>query len=251
MEFKTSRQFLEILNRLIDDLPHKWMGFKDVIYDGECIISKETLKEKVLSGRNENLLGVRLKLIEEYVLGLVGESGKTRMKRPEKLLIKEEMLKFMELDLKEVYKKLFHDQEYFYRLAEGVELPGCIADILAFTRENLDTYLLYYDDASVLTYLNLKINGVNEYKAIKQVVIDEAQDYYPLHFEIFNLLFPKAKFTILGDINQTLEKREDLSLYRQIRKTLHKKKSSLVTMEKSFRCTNEILNYAEYDRFGN
>ena len=243
MEFKTSRQFLEILDRFIEDLPHKWMDFKDVIYDGKCIISKEMLKEKVLSGRNETLLGVRLKLIEEYILELISESKKYRMKKPEKLLIKEEMLKFMELDVKDVYRKLFHDKEYFYSLAEGVELPGCMDDILAFTQENLDTYLLYYDDATVLTYLNLRINGVNEYKIIKQVVIDEAQDYYPLHFEIFNLLFPKAKFTILGDINQTLEKREDLSLYQQIRKIFHKKKSSLVTMDKSFRCTNEILNY--------
>ncbi|WP_024293240.1 HelD family protein [Lacrimispora indolis] len=243
MEFKTSRQFLEILDRFIDDLPHKWMDFKDVIYDGKCIISKEMLKEKVLSGRNETLLGVRLKLIEEYILELISESKKYRMKKPEKLLIKEEMLKFMELDVKAVYRKLFHDKEYFYSLAEGVELPGGMDDILAFTQENLDTFLLYYDDATVLTYLNLRINGVNEYKTIKQVVIDEAQDYYPLHFEIFNLLFPKAKFTILGDINQTLEKKEDLSLYQQIRKIFHKKKSSLVTMDKSFRCTNEILNY--------
>jgi DNA helicase-2/ATP-dependent DNA helicase PcrA len=48
----------------------------------------------------------------------------------------------------------------------------------------------------------------------------------------------------LGDINQTLEKREDLSFYEQIRKILNKKKSSLATMDKSFRCTNEILKYS-------
>lgn len=243
VEFKTSRRFLEILDRLIDDLPHHWMDFEDVFYDGECIISKEALKEKILSGRNETPLGIRLKLIEEYILELISESKKYRIKKLEQVLIKEEMLKFMKLDLKDVYRKLFHDKEYFYNLAEGLELPGSIDDILTFTQENLDTCLLYYDDAAVLTYLNLKINGVNGYKTIKQVVIDEAQDYYPLHFEIFNLLFPKAKFTILGDINQTLEKREDLSLYQEIGRIFHKKKSSLVTMDKSFRCTNEILNY--------
>jgi DNA helicase-2/ATP-dependent DNA helicase PcrA len=85
---------------------------------------------------------------------------------------------------------------------------------------------------------------LDEYKYIKQVVIDEAQDYYPLHYEIFNLLYPNAKYTILGDINQTLEKRADLSLYEQIGKILGKKKSSLVIMDKSFRCTNEILAYS-------
>jgi len=243
IEFKTSRQFLEILDRFIDDLPHKWMNFEDVCYDGECIISGEMIKEKVLSGRNETPLGMRLKLIRGYILELISESGKSRLKKSEKILINEEMLKFMELDVKAVYRKLFHDKEYFYSLAKDMELPGCMDHILTFTQENLNTDLLYYDDATVLTYLNLKIYGVHKYKAIKQVVIDEAQDYYPLHFEIFHLLFQKAKFTVLGDINQTLEKREDLSLYQQIRKIFNKKKSSLVTMDKSFRCTNEILNY--------
>ena len=243
MEFKTSRQFLEILDRFLDDLPHKWMNFEDICYDGECIISGEMIKEKVLSGINETPLGIRLKLIGEYILELISESKKTRLRKSEKILMNEEMLKFMELDIKDVYRKLFHDKEYFYSLAKDIELPGCMDQILTFTQENLDTNMLYYDDATVLTYLNLKIYGINKYKAIKQVVIDEAQDYYPLHFEIFHLLFSKAKFTILGDINQTLEKREDLSLYKQIRKIFNKKKSSLVTMDKSFRCTNEILNY--------
>jgi len=243
MEFKTSRQFLEILDRFFDDLPHKWMNFEDICYNGECIISGEMIKEKVLSGINETPLGIRLKLIGEYILELISESKKTRLRKSEKILMNEEMLKFMELDIKDVYRKLFHDKEYFYSLAKDIELPGCMDQILTFTQENLDTNMLYYDDATVLTYLNLKIYGINKYKAIKQVVIDEAQDYYPLHFEIFHLLFSKAKFTILGDINQTLEKREDLSLYQQIRKIFNKKKSSLVTMDKSFRCTNEILNY--------
>lgn len=243
MEFKTSRQFLEILDRFLDDLPHKWMNFEDICYDGECIISGEMIKDKVLSGINETPLGIRLKLIGEYILELISESMKTRLRKSEKILMNEEMLKFMELDIKDVYRKLFHDKEYFYSLAKDIELPGCMDQILTFTQENLDTNMLYYDDATVLTYLNLKIYGINKYKAIKQVVIDEAQDYYPLHFEIFHLLFLKAKFTILGDINQTLEKREDLSLYKQIRKIFNKKKSSLVTMDKSFRCTNEILNY--------
>ncbi len=243
MEFKTSLQFLEILDRFLNDLPHKWMNFEDICYDGECIISGEMIKEKVLSGINETPLGIRLKLIGEYILDLISESKKTRLRKSEKILMNEEMLKFMELDIKDVYKKLFHDKEYFYSLAKDIELPSCIDQILTYTQENLETNMLYYDDATVLTYLNLKIYGINKYKAIKQVVIDEAQDYYPLHFKIFHMLFSKAKFTILGDINQTLEKREDLSLYQQIRKIFNKKKSSLVTMDKSFRCTNEILNY--------
>ena len=51
------------------------------------------------------------------------------------------------------------------------------------------------------------------------------QDYYPLQFEIFRLLFSNAKFTILGDMKQTLAKNEDISFYEQIQDILKKKKS--------------------------
>ncbi len=147
-------------------------------------------------------------------------------------------------DIMNLYKELFNDEKHFYHLAKGLGLPECIADIIKFTQENLCSKSLYYDDASAMAFFKLKLNGSDEYSNIKQVVIDEAQDYYPLHYEIFNLLFTNAKYTILGDINQTLEKQEDLSLYEQIGKMLNRKKSTVVTMDKSFRCTNEILNFS-------
>jgi len=169
---------------------------------------------------------------------------KGRINKLDKSIIKKEIQKFTELNILNLYKKLFSDKEYFYNLAKDLELGDGIEDILEFTQENLNTYLLHYDDATALTYLTLKIYGTNEYKNIKQVVIDEAQDYYPLQYEIFKILFLNSKFTILGDMNQTLEKQEDLSLYEQISEILNKNKSSRITMDKSFRCTNEILNYS-------
>lgn len=239
IEFKTSHQFMEILNLFIWDIPHRWIEFEDVYYDGQCILTKEVLKERIL-GRNETPLGVKLKQLEDFIVESIYETKKIRLKKS----VKKEIMKFTELNVLTLYRKLFSDKEYFYNLVKGFELPDCIEDILVYTQENLNTKLLYYDDATALAYLNLKINGANEYKNIKQVVIDEAQDYYPLHYEIFNLLFANSKFTILGDINQTLEKKEDLSLYEQISKILNKKKSSLAIMDKSFRCTNEILIYS-------
>lgn len=239
IEFKTSSQFMEMLNLFICDIPNRWIEFEDVYYDGQFIVSKEILKEK-MAGRKETPLGVKLKHLENFVFDLIYELKKIHIKNS----VKKEILKFTELNILELYRKLINDREYFYILAKGFEIPECMEDILVYTEENLDTNLLYYDDAAVLAYLNLKIYGVNEYKNIKQVVIDEAQDYYYLHYEIFNLLFANSKFTILGDINQTLEKKEDLTLYEQIRKILNKKKSSLATMDKSFRCTNEILTYS-------
>ena len=244
MEFKTSYQFWEILNRFITQLPDNGIEFEDVCYEGACIVRKEVLKAKIVSGNQDVPLGVRLKQMEDFILEAVHAVKNRRIPKSEVFMIKREIQKFTELNMEELYRKLFREKALFYQLAEGIELPDCMEAIFAFTKEKLNHHLLSYDDAIILAFLNLKINGTNEYRNIKQVVIDEAQDYYPLHYEIFHLLFPNSKFTILGDINQTLEKREDLSLYEQIGKILKKKKSSLVTMDKSFRCTNEILNYS-------
>lgn len=152
--------------------------------------------------------------------------------------------KFIKPDVIGLYQKLFDDKEYFYSLLPDDESVESIEEIWNYTQKNLESGCLHYDDAIAATYLYLKIYGFNEYKNIKQVVIDEAQDYYPLQYVIFYMLFPNAKFTILGDMNQTLAKQEDLSLYEQIRKIMKKKKSSLITLDKSFRCTTEILNYS-------
>ncbi len=119
-----------------------------------------------------------------------------------------------------------------------------IRKICAYTVENLEESCLHYDDAIAAAYLALKLAGISEYRHIRHVIIDEAQDYYPLQYEIFRLLFPAAGFTILGDMNQTIIKKEDLSFYDQVQSILQRKKASLIALNKSFRCTGEILNYS-------
>lgn len=242
IEFKTSKHFLIILDRFLLDVAYRWIEFNDIYYDDKCIITKESLREKIES-RVEIPIGVKLKQLEDFIYELIYES-KITIKKSNKHLLQSEIKRITEPSIINLYKKMFQDKEYFYSLTQGLELCDNIDDIIEFTKENFYRDFLCYEDAIVLTYLNLKLYGSNEYKNIKQVVIDEAQDYYPLQYEIFKLLFSNAKFTILGDMNQTLEKNETISLYHQINEIINKKKSCLITMDKSFRCTNEILKYS-------
>jgi DNA helicase-2/ATP-dependent DNA helicase PcrA len=226
------------------------------------------LKAKFLKANKKSMLVTRLAQLESSILESVHEQRKIRMeklnnlvrKQPEHIYEEEEtarmlsilestaliknIRKFTELNLFTLYKKLFSDKKAFHRLAKGIELPDRIEDIIDFTRVSLEQDTLHYDDALALVFLNLKTKGYTDLKSIKQVVIDEAQDYYPIHFEILNSLFPNSRYTVLGDVNQTIGKREDLTLYEQVSKTLNKKKSALVTLDKSFRCTEEILTYS-------
>lgn len=243
IEFKTSSFFREILDQFLIDIPRQWIEFEDVYYEGKCVVSRQILKDKIL-GRTETPLGIKLEQLEDYILEQIFGTGKGRGHKKEKNLIKQEIQKFIKIDIVELYKILFSNEAYFYSLLQNSNLSQGIKSIWEYTRENLEADRLYYDDAIAIAYLYLKIYGTNKYKNIKQVVIDEAQDYYPLQYEIFNLLFSNAKFTILGDMKQTLAKKEDISFYEQIQKILNKKKSSLIMLDKSFRCTNEILNFS-------
>lgn len=243
IEFKTSSFFREILDQFLIDIPRQWIEFEDVYYEGKCVVSRQILKDKIL-GRTETPLGIKLEQLEDYILEQIFGTGKGRGHKEEKNLIKQEIQKFIKIDIVELYKILFSNEAYFYSLLQNSNPSQNIKNIWKYTKENLEADSLYYDDAIAIAYLYLKIYGTNKYKNIKQVVIDEAQDYYPLQYEIFNLVFSNAKFTILGDMKQTLAKKEDISFYEQIQKILNKKKSSLIMLDKSFRCTNEILNFS-------
>lgn len=268
MQFKGSGQFMEILKRFIDDLPHKWIEFNDIDYGGKHLISRQLLKAKLLKLNKASLLSSRLEQLENDILELVHEQRKSRMAKLksyvdeksayafeleeiarmlsiyESTALIKNIRKFTELDYVQLYRRLFSHKDYFYNLARGIELPDDIEDIMDFTRENLPKNYLHYDDALALVLLKLKTSGYNGYKGIRQVLIDEAQDYDSIHFAILNMMFPSSRYTVLGDINQTIGKQEDLSLYDQISRILNKPRSTLVTLDKGFRCTDEILTYS-------
>ncbi len=270
LAFKASSQFAEILKRFIADLPQRWDRFSDIYYDGKCLASRQLLKAQLLKDqkRTPAPLSYSLQHLEKSILKSVHKQRTHRLEKLktfvhqrtgqefgveerarrlsllESTALLKQIEKFTQFDCAELYQKLFSDKPYFYRLAKGLELPDCIEEIIDFTCANLNRDVLAYDDALALTFLHLKTKGYNGYQGIKQVVIDEAQDYDPLHFEIFQALFPQSRYTILGDIKQTIGKQEELSLYDRARQIFNKQHSALVTLDKSFRCTKEILEYS-------
>ncbi|MBC3798081.1 HelD family protein [Acetobacterium tundrae] len=239
MAFKGSSDFIKILDRFIDDIPEHFMKIQNISYKGEQLFTRAEIISR-LRINPDTPLKTKLGYLEEAIRETINE----KWRGPLKNSLRNEMMRFAEMDAFNLYQQLFEHDGYFFKMAEGLELPDRIDKMLTITRRNLAQKNLTYDDAVALGYLNLRLFGAKEYAPIKQVIIDEGQDYYFLHYEILNRLFLKSKFTILGDINQTLQKNEDLSFYEQIARQLNRKKNELVTMNKSYRCTSEILNYS-------
>lgn len=263
MEFKTSHRFQEILDSFAEDIPGRYMEFQDVYLDEELVVPKEELKRRAMQ-RPEVPLAERLEQLKAYVMDEAFGGRRDRRR----VAMMQELQTFLGVDIYELYERLWRDGAYFGmpgaeehggipehmgRTSLAAERGGGIgaeperADemyaIREYTLENLESGRLYFDDAIGILYLRLKIYGSYKYRHIRQVIIDEAQDYYPLQYEIFRLLFPGAKYTVLGDVNQTLAKRENISFYEQVRTILRRKNAALVTLDKSFRCTKEILQF--------
>ncbi|GKX67189.1 HelD family protein [Inconstantimicrobium mannanitabidum] len=267
MEFKSSKEFVIILNRLIWFYEHKMIEISDIYYNGVYIADKHSIKEFLLKDTINMSIEKKLAIIENRIFEKVTPIRKKRREKLEKYIVnfpehqferraiarlitiketnklKAQIRRFTKVDYKRIYEALFRNKNLFYTLAKGLKLPENIEGIIDNFNCNFEKSICYEDMLAML-YLKVRMSGCSIFKEIKQVVVDEAQDYYPIHFQILKELFKNSRFTILGDINQSIEKEATLSIYDDVKNILNKKRSSTVILNKSFRCSYEISKFS-------
>ncbi len=267
VEFKGSEAFVMVLDRLVEELPHRWVAYADIEYDEACIAERGELRDTVLGGKQSAAVGLRLRWLERAILERVRARRRERMEKlvrqvrenPEQaqdaeaiarmLSIQEnaELVRriraFTEVDCAALYRRLFEDPEAFARLTEGMALPPDIAAMVRMTRVQLSQEVTPFADAAAIAYLQSRVYGCAAFQHVRQVVIDEAQDERPLHFALLREAFPRARFTLLGDVHQAVAQRADPTLYERAGAILAKPRTERVVMGKSFRCTEEIWRY--------
>ena len=102
--------------------------------------------------------------------------------------------------------------------------------------------IIHYEDALLFTYIKGTLEGFRYENNIRQVIIDEAQDYNRLQYIIINKIYKKADFTILGDINQNIN---PYYKYNSLESLSDLFKGSTIYLEllKTYRSSPEIINY--------
>ncbi|EGT3660111.1 TPA: AAA family ATPase [Clostridioides difficile] len=100
---------------------------------------------------------------------------------------------------------------------------------------------LEWSDVYPFIYIHAAYEGIQEDKIIRHIVIDEMQDYTPIQYVVINLLF-KCKKTILGDFGQLVNPNHTHTLDDM--KQLYND-GELVMLNKSYRSTFEIINFAK------
>ena len=133
-------------------------------------------------------------------------------------------------DYQEIYKN-FWKSEY-----TKMKLPETI------TNSFINKKVINYEDALLFAYIKGTLEGFLYEGTIKQVIIDEAQDYNRLQYIIISKIFKKAEFTILGDINQNINPYYAYNSLEDL-KDLFKGDTKYLELLKTYRSSPEIINY--------
>jgi DNA helicase-2/ATP-dependent DNA helicase PcrA len=269
MSFKGSIEFVAILDRFVKYYEHNLIQFNDISYDGIIVEKRQELKNEFLNNKINMPIARRLKRMENRILYKIHPMRKQRIYKIEQIVrqypwhqfeaksfsrllsIKKSkstlktIKSFSNINYLEIYKCLFAKKELFYKLSSGMNLPENMEKILSETYNRLKDGYVAFEDSAPLLYLKLIIGGNEDYEQIRQIVIDEAQDYYPIQYKIFGILFKNARYTVLGDYNQIVEKTKSKNIYDEIITTLNKKKSVKLSLKNGYRSSYEINLFSQ------
>ncbi len=269
IKFKTSVKFVEILKQYISYVETVDRSFKDIVVRGKLIISSEDIKSLFFTDYSNLPIKRRLEkiksriifLIEPYEQSWIDEiyeelfkSGdfiqKEEMIEKSTLIVKENLrdvydsiYKMTEFNLIKIYKDLFKNLNTFLNKINVEYDDSFINHIKTYTIDNLNAKILNYEDQVALLYLKGALGDIPTTSQIKYVIIDEAQDYTPLQYEIFYQLFKSANMTILGDINQSINPFMNVGNYNNIY-NISQNDTCIINLTKSYRSTMEITKFS-------
>lgn len=220
IKYKQSKEIIKDLDNYIDAFLKNFKVINDIELDKTNEVSRDELNYLLKDKYSRFPLVERIDETSKYLsLKYYGTPGKR--KGPIRKLIKENIN--ISLNIKDIYKDFFKSSYAKYKL-----------DIK-------NTKVIGYDDALLVSYLKGKLFGFPYNNYIKQVVIDEAQDYNYLQYVIIKEMFKKADFTILGDVNQNINPYYKYDSLEELKEIFTD--SNYLELLKTYRSTKEIIEY--------
>ncbi len=104
--------------------------------------------------------------------------------------------------------------------------------------------IIEFEDLTPLMYIYYIINGAEEFKNYRHVVIDEAQDYNLFTFFMLKKILPNSTFSIYGDLAQSLYSNRSVNSWEDVVEKVFDNNISIKYLNKSYRTTIEIMNEA-------
>jgi DNA helicase-2/ATP-dependent DNA helicase PcrA len=101
-------------------------------------------------------------------------------------------------------------------------------------------------DVSAYLFLYDLATGKRPNYDMRYAFVDEIQDYTPFQLAYLKFNFPRAKFTMLGDLNQAIfTKDNSRTLLGEISDLFDPKKTRVVQLTKSYRSTKQLTDFTK------
>jgi len=227
IRFKKSYTFLEEIREFSKRLENTLISFKDLKV-GDYITAKENLENLFHGMFAAGVLFERLEKIGGRISDCYESEKNVVMSKMTRNEVKDSLYAMAATtDVLTLYKQFIHSlRDKYEELKE----------------DYVDNSFLQYEDVFPIVLLKLLLFGkkTSQFNRIKHVIVDEMQDYAMVQYEILNVLF-QCKMTILGDINQVVDRSND-SVLHNIR-NVFQQQVTLIKMRKSYRSTYEISEF--------
>ncbi len=224
--YKQSDGIIDDINRYIEDYVSKARMISDFTENKIYDVTKEEINE-MLHERYSTL--PFFERVDEIATKLSENNYKGSTKK------------------KLTYKKLIMENSNFRKDYKDIYINFFCSDFCKMRmndqeiRDFMKGREIGYDDALLFVYMKGLLEGFPYERNIQQVVIDEAQDYSYLQYLIISKIFRNSNFTILGDVNQTINpyyKYDSLEVLANIFP-----KSKCISLTKTYRSSPEIIDF--------
>ena len=238
IQIKMNHKFHEAVDIYIEDYI-KNLKFKNIEIDGYIVLSKEQCEKIIQTDLKKYPILTSLKRLKDYAcLKYRHASYKKVNIAGLDSLVKRQIPDYLEI--KRIFINMFSNEAFLKKIKELYNI-----DIEKFSKisiKNLNSDIIRYEDAIIFAYFKGKVAGFPYDIQMKQVIIDEGQDYTKMQYFIIKSIFKRANFTILGDSNQAVN---PVFEYKKLDELddIFENKSILLNLKTTYRNTFEITNY--------
>ena len=228
IKFKQSDEIIKVMEEYIANYTKK-AKFTEEILNRELYISKEKLNYYLTDRYSTIPLLERIDEISDKIAEQTFRGNKSKARQVRKWL-KERIN--ISLDMKEIYKNFYKSKEfekaYPYQISEAY-------------LNKLDEKTISFEDSCLLVYMKSLLHFLGNDYQIEQTIVDEAQDYNKLQYILLKKILKKSKFTILGDINQTINPYYEYNSLEDLKEVFEG--STYLELTKTYRSSPEIIEH--------
>lgn len=243
---------MQELESLIQQLEQGGIVFRPLMYGKRVLVSSEQMAKQYYEVYEDASLRARMAQMEKWLIEdvikpyrkeIVEKMYRKLLKEPGYIGTKEELKTIAKRKAKKRYVKLL-------RHVKRRAFIDRIATYTSFVRDEhvidkMKRGILPYTETARYVYFLDHLEGLGTYNRIKHVLIDEVQDYSIEQLAVIQRLFPRSRFTFLGDLNQSIMQSDGLNHYSGLEHVFGREELGIIHLTKSYRSTQEILQFCQ------